>query len=52
MIRIQNLEKEKENQIQETKVSEMTDEEMDDILERLLRERQERKKKREKDFEM
>lgn len=52
MIRLQNLEKEKENQIQETKVSEMTDEEMDDILERLLRERQERKKKRERDFEM
>ena len=41
-----------EKQKQETNVKEMSDEEMDDILERLLRERQERKKKRERDFEM
>ena len=33
-------------------VKEMSDEEMDDILERLLKERQERNKKRERDFEM
>lgn len=52
MLRIQNLEQEKEKQKQEDSVKEMSDEEMDDILERLLRERQERKKKRERDFEM
>ena len=52
MLRIQNIEQEKEKQKQETNVKEMSDEEMDDILEKLLRERQERKKKRERDFEM
>lgn len=52
MLRIQNIEQEKEKQKQENSVKEMSDEEMDDILERLLRERQERKKKRERDFEM
>lgn len=52
MLRIQNIEKEKVKQKQESNVKEMSDEEMDDILERLLRERQERKKKRERDFEM
>lgn len=52
MLRIQNIDKEKVKQKQESNVKEMSDEEMDDILERLLRERQERKKKRERDFEM
>ena len=41
-----------EKQKQETNVREMSDEEMEDILERLLSVRQERKKRRERDFEM
>lgn len=43
---------EKEKRIKEERVKKMSDEEMDDILERLLKECQERKKKRERDFEM
>ena len=39
MLRIQNIEQDKVKQKQETNVKEMSDEEMDDILEKLFKER-------------
>ena len=45
--RKEDIESRKENLI-----SRMTDEEYDDLLEQLLEERKERKRKKEKDFEM